>query len=95
MGHAVQWYLETWGHVIPMEVHHPGVHVPPADEAGGIVTRTATHMFCDAQHSQGLGAVLGWSVNWRHPIGGSAKVDVAGDGAAPVGAKTKTKRTTP
>ena len=27
-----------------MEVHHPGVHVPPADEAGGIVTRTATHM---------------------------------------------------
>jgi hypothetical protein len=25
-----------------MEVHHPGVHVPPADEAGGIVTRTTT-----------------------------------------------------
>ena len=28
----------------PMEVHDPGDHVPPADEAGGIVTRTATHM---------------------------------------------------
>ena len=27
-----------------MEVHHPGVHVPPADEAGGIVTRIATRM---------------------------------------------------
>jgi hypothetical protein len=27
-----------------MEVHDPGDHVPPADEAGGIVTRSATHM---------------------------------------------------
>ena len=25
----------------PMEVHDPGDHVPPADEAGGIVTRAA------------------------------------------------------
>ena len=31
-------------HVIPHGSSHPGVHVPPADEAGGIVTRTATHM---------------------------------------------------
>ena len=51
MGHAVQWYLETLGAMsFPMEVHHPGVHVPPADEAGGTVTRTTTRS--RSEHTQ-------------------------------------------
>ena len=64
MGHAVQWYSETWAPCHShMEVQHPGVHVPPADEAGGIVTRTTTRMrlvwrkkneLCEMRHTSAL-----------------------------------------
>jgi hypothetical protein len=41
---AVHWYLETLGSIPSVEVHTKVVHVPPADEAGGIViTRVQPH----------------------------------------------------
>ena len=46
------------GAMLPMEVHDPGDHVPPADEAGGIVTRTATHMRSPSANTKRLAAVL-------------------------------------
>jgi hypothetical protein len=50
-----------------MEVHHPGVHVPPADEAGGIVTRTTTRMRSPSANTTIAGS---WSI-WRRRIGES------------------------